>query len=106
MKYDNGGSKTLILEPPLLCDYCVEVFKLFLFKCRICNACVYLPGSGPFAADGNGGLTYGDVSSYAVGTKFSTTLRVTGRLVTLCGSHSLECWFYGLMKRLFWFKNK
>ena len=84
MKYDNG-SKTLILEPPLLCDYWVKVSNLFLLKCRIFNASVYLPGSGPFAADGNGGLTYGDVSSYAVGTKFSTTLRVTGRLVILCG---------------------
>ena len=98
MKHDNNGSKTLILEPPLLCDYCVEVSKLFLYECHILfSTSVYLPGSGPFAADGNGGLTYGDVSSYAVGTKFSTTLRVTGKLVILFGSHSLECWFDGLM---------
>ncbi|XP_052257248.1 uncharacterized protein LOC127862245 [Dreissena polymorpha] len=34
-------------------------------------------GSGPYSASGTGGLTYGDLSSYAKGTKFETTLRVT-----------------------------
>ncbi|XP_052259251.1 uncharacterized protein LOC127863675 [Dreissena polymorpha] len=34
-------------------------------------------GSGPFYASGTGSLTYGDWSSYAKGTKFETTLRVT-----------------------------
>ncbi|KAH3896543.1 hypothetical protein DPMN_020720 [Dreissena polymorpha] len=34
-------------------------------------------GSGPFYASGTGSLTYGDLSSYAKGTKFETTLRST-----------------------------
>lgn len=42
------------------------------------NLCIHFVGNNLFSADGNGGLTYGDVSSYAKGTTFETTLRVTG----------------------------
>jgi len=82
--------------------YCLlNVGNIYVKHC-----CLFTGNKGLFSADGNGVMSYGDVSNYAVGTSFDSTMVVSGwlhihsyiqcsKMCTTLRGHAIPSFRYG-----------